>query len=458
MNDRPLWNPEPEMLAGEPLQELQWSRLQHQIRYCYDRSPYYRQRLLAAGATPDDIRSLADFRRLPTLIDKAAQLESMRESQEREGHPFGMHLCCRVEEVTAVAATSGTTGTPVLHAFTRNDVRTACESMARGFWRAGVRPGDTVLHALGLSMWVGGLPIIRALEYLGARVVPVGAEAGTDRLLRFARLFRPSALVCTPSYALYLSERAPQVAGFEVAELDIRRIICAGEPGAGLPGVRRRIKEAYGAMLYDAALGPWGVTWISCHHEEYQGMHVVAPDLHLAHDLVDPATKAPLTIAHGVIGERVSTALAWEACPVLRFGIADVVQVLTDPCPCGLPGMRLKYLGRADDMLIVSGVNIYPSAIKEVISACPDVTGEVRILLAAPPPKVAPPLRLKVEVRPGLAADSDGDGGAAAPLKAHLEKRLRQTLHVRCDVQLVAAGTLERSKLKSPVFERLYTG
>lgn len=294
-------------------------------------------------------------------------------------------------------------------------------------------------------MFVGGVPWLRALDAAGIRALPVGAEGGTARLLTIARLTRPTALFCTPSLAEHLIERAPEVIGADVGSLGIRVIQCGGEPGAGDPGVRARLEAAYGARVYDGMGGCWGHFMLAC--DEHDGMHPVAPEHHLI-ELLDPESGRTLPMADGVVGEMTHTALRWEAGPILRYTMGDAVQLRTTPCACGRPGPRYRILGRTDDMLIVSGVNVYPSAVRDVVASfAPAVTGAIRVQAPGTGPRVPPPLRVKVEA-------------SAAPearerLAGEIEGRLRDLLRVRASVDLVPAGALGRSDHKTPLLERI---
>jgi phenylacetate-CoA ligase len=438
-------------MDAEQLSALRDERARETVARCWDGSAFYRARLQAAGAEPGDITSVADLERLPVLLGKDDERELQERSRSELGHPFGEHLCAALDDVVAVASTSGTTGTPTFYAFTKRDVATTDELWGRAFRFAGVRPGDTVLHGFGLSMFLAGVPVVRALERMGARPVPVGAEAGSERILRMAELVRPRALACTPSYAQYLAEQAPKLLGRPASELGIEIILCAGEPGAGLPEVRAGLREAFGARVYDLLGGAHGVMCCSCDAEPYAGMHVLGDDCAITTQLVDQETKAPIPLTEGAIGERVKTSLHWEAQPQLRASVGDVYQVHTDPCSCGVPGLRVRVLGRTDDLLIVKGVKIYPAAVKNVVQELrPQTTGIFRIVLNAPPPRVEPPLRISVER--GEGADEAGD----AALAARLEKILHQRMTVRPEITVVAAGTFERTALKEKLIERAY--
>ena len=199
-----FWNEKIETLPTAEIRKIQLKKLKKQANYIYENSEFYRKKFAACGATPQDIKTLKDFRNLPVFITKEEHRDSQDESLRKAGHPFGTILCSPLEKVVGVAATSGTTGLPTFYGFTRHDIKVTNEVLARGFWRTGVRAGETVVHAFGLSMWVAGIPILRALEHMGARVIPVGAEAGSERLLQFIDQTKPTTLMSTPSYAEHL--------------------------------------------------------------------------------------------------------------------------------------------------------------------------------------------------------------------------------------------------------------
>ncbi len=435
-----LWNPRVETLSLQELRDLQWRRLGPQLRYVYERSAFYRERMDRAGARPRDVRSWEDFRRIPVLTK-----EDLREAQARSletlGHPFGGITCAPREAIVRINATSGTTGTPTLYTLTAHDVAVVNEMHARKYWRAGVRPGNVMLQALSLSMFTGGLPLSQGIMHLGAAVVPVGAEGGARRVLEFARLTRPDALIATPSFALHLVERCPGILGMPLRELGIRWFFSAGEPGGSEPAVRRALEEGLGARVFDHTGGGHAFHGITCGADE--GMHFVSGD-HCVMELVTPGSRDPVDLEDGAEGELVVTFLAWEGGPFLRMSFGDVVRVRTAPCPCGLPGLRFRIVGRADDMLIVKGVNLFPSAVHNLLEEfVPRVTGHFRIVLSRPGPRVEPPLRLRVERGEGL------DEGAVPALEAQIVELMRSRLRVRPAIEWVAPGSLPRPEHKA---------
>jgi phenylacetate-CoA ligase len=409
---------------------------------------FYRQRFEELGIDPGAIRTTEDLRQIPILINPKIHRTLQTSSQQDSGHPFGAHLTVDPSEIVSVSSTSGTTGDPTFYAFTEKDVDVTDTLWQRALRFVGVGTGDRILHGFGLSMYLAGLPLVRAMERMGATPIPVGAEAGSEKLLRMLRLTQPTVLACTPSYAEHLLERAPEVLGVAAADLGIEKIICAGEPGAGLPEVRAKLEAGWNATVYDLLGGAHGIMMASCGHPECFRMHVLGDDYSVSTDLVDPTTKEPLDIVDGVTGERVKTSLEWQAQPPLRYSVGDVYQVFTTPCPNDLPGTTIKVLGRVDDLLIVKGVKIYPAAVKDVVNSfVPEVTGKLRIVLDGPPPRVTPPLRLTVESAAG-ATDAE-----AASVATRITAAMRSRLTVRPEIEMVPAGSLERSSLKEKLVE-----
>ncbi|MDR0634166.1 MAG: hypothetical protein LBF91_04230 [Azoarcus sp.] len=432
------------------LERLRWEKLQKQIRYVWGNKDYYRQRFQEAGvASPDDIKSLADFRRLPAFLDKARHRDSQDESLRRYGHPLGLHLTTAPENAIHLAATSGTTGTPTFYVFSRKDLELTYKVLGRMFKVAGIRPGDTTFHAFGLSLWLAGITYAQALEAYGARPVTVGAEGGVPKILRYIELTRPRALFATPSMANQLIERAPAEIGKPVGALGIEILYVTGEPGGSQPAFRRRVREHFGAKVFDATGGAWLNGTITCDAEHAHGMHYMAEDYCFRYDLVDPETKAPLEIRDGAVGEGIHTALEYEAAPAFRNATGDILRLSVGECPgCGHFGVRMEIIGRADDMLMVKGVKVYPAAIQKIVHHFqPRLSGELRIRLDAPPPSVTPPLRLAVEAGEGAPQSEWPELGKA------LEQRIRELLAFRPVVSVLPFGSLPRTGAKTRLIE-----
>lgn len=451
MNDDPnrkLWNPSVETMPRDALRSLQLERLQRQVAYNFERSPFLRDKIREAGMEPADVRSLEDFARIP-VTTKDEHRVAQSESLERFGNPYAMLACAAPEKIVRINATSGTTGVPTLYLLTAHDVAVVNEMHARKYWRAGVRPGDVMIQALSLSMFTGGLPLSQGIQHMGACVVPVGIEGGTERVLQFTELTRPTALIATPSFGSYLIDECPRLTGQEARELGFKWFFCAGEPGGGAPETRRILADGFGAKVFDHTGGGHGFHGISCDEPpgEYKGMHFVSED-HCLLELLDPSTGAPVEISEGAVGEMVWTFIDWEGGPFMRYAVGDIAQVWTDPCACGMPGLRFRIIGRADDMLIVKGMNIFPQAVHNAIAAFyPRTTGAFRILLKRPGPLVEPPLRVRLE----YGADLRGEDlpGLEQDLLEHFRKHLR----IAPRLQWVAPGVLPREAMKTKYVE-----
>ena len=432
------------------LDALRWQKLRKQIRYVWGNEDYYRPRFLEVGiSSPEDIKSLADFRRLPAFLDKTRHRESQEASLLRYGHPLGLHLTTAPEKAIHLAATSGTTGTPTFYVFSRKDMEITYAMLGRVFRVAGIRPGDTTFHAFGLSLWLAGITYLQALEAYGARPVAVGAEGGLPKILRYIEFTRPRALFATPSMVNQLIERAPDEIGKPVGALGIEIIVVCGEPGGSQPVFRARTREHFGAQIFDMMGGAWHNATVTCDAEHSYGMHYMAEDYCFRYDLVDPETRVPLEIRDGAVGEAIHTALEYEAAPAFRNATGDIMRLSVGACPgCGHFGTRMEIVGRADDMLIVKGAKVYPAAIQKVVQEfLPRLSGELRIRLDAPPPKVNPPLKLAVEA---------GEGAPASEwptLEKALAQRVRELLAFRPTVVVLPFGSLPRSGAKTKLIE-----
>ncbi|HIJ61894.1 MAG TPA: phenylacetate--CoA ligase family protein [Rhodospirillaceae bacterium] len=432
------------------LGKRRFEKLKRQIVYVWGNEDYYRQCFLKAGVTsPEDIRSLDDFRRLPAFLDKTSHRASQEESLRRYNHPFGLHLTAPLEKVVHIAATSGTTGQPTFYAFTRKDQEITNIILGRLFAAAGIQPGDTTFHAFGLSLWLAGITYVQALEAYGARPIAVGAEGGIPKILRYIEFTRPKALFATPSLLTQIIERAPYEIGKSAGDLGIGILVCTGEPGVGIKAFRDRVTEAFGAQVYDVTGGAWHNGTISCGGAEYHGMHHLGEDYVFRYDLVDPETKLPIDITDGAVGEAIHTALEYEAAPAFRSATGDILRIHVGECPhCGHFGTRMAIIGRADDLLNVKGAKVYPAAVQEVVAGFqPEVSGQIRIRLNGPPPRVDPPLKVVVEAGEGLAPHR------WAEIARQIEQRIRDILAIRPQITMVPFGSLPRTGGKTKLIE-----
>ena len=449
-DQKKLWNEKIETLSRDEIRALQLEKLKKQARYNYDNSIFYKNKFKAVGALPEDIKSLHDFSRIPVMT-KDEHRKAQEESLEKYGNPYELLACAPKDRIVRINSTSGTTGMPTLYTLTAHDVAVVNEMHARKYWRAGIRPGDVMLQALSLSMFTGGLPLSQGIMHLGACVVPVGIEGGTKRVLEFVKLTSPTAIIATPSFGQYLIEKCPEVAGKNARELGLKWFFCAGEPGGGNPEVRKILAQGFGAKVFDHTGGGHAFHGISCDEppEQFSGMHFVSED-HCLLELIDPKTKEPVEIEHNAAGEMVFTFLDWEGGPFMRYALGDILQVYTDQCACGQPGIRFKIIGRADDMLIVKGVNVYPEAIKTaILKFHPDLTGMFRIVLDKPGPKVDPPLKIKLEYGENLIPEDLG------PLEEKIAGYFKQELRIAPKFIWLPPESLGREMKKTKYIEIL---
>jgi len=314
----------------------------------------------------------------------------------------------------------------------------------------GIRPGHRVLQGLSLSMFTGGLPLSQGIMHTGAAAIPVGADAGTKRVLDFIQLTAPHALFTTPSFAQYLLEQCPKLIGKEASELGLKWLFPVGEPGAGNVEMRKLLSKGFGgAQICDQTGGGHSFQGAECLEppEVYTGMHFTSAD-HCILELVDPKTKKNIEMEDGAIGEMVMTFLEWEGTPFQRYAYGDLLRVTTSQCSCGRKDLRFKIIGRADDMLIVKGVNVFPEAIKkEILKFAPKVTGFFRILLDKTGPSVTPPLKIKIEYGPGL------DKKDVAALEEQLHKVFKETVRVTPQFIWVAPDSIPRETKKTKLIE-----
>lgn len=436
------FDPEIETMSLAKLKEWESELIQRQLAYVMQNSPFYQRKFAEAGVNPEKVKRIEDLAQLPFTTK-----EELRRSQE-EAPPLGLHAAVPMEKVIRIHSSSGTTGRPSYVGITNNDHRNWTHTVARVYYTEGVRPESKVIHGFGLGFFVGGLPLKDAIESIGATFIPIGTGA-SDRLYSSIRDIKADVLTCTPSYVLYLAEYIREKFNTDPATLGIKKVMCGAEPGGGIPSIRKRITEDWGATvtegLGNADMAP--VIFGEC--GESEGMHFCGQGF-VHCEIIDPDTGEVMPIENGVKGELVYTSLNRECVPLIRFRTRDHVEVWNDRCSCGRTSFRMRCIGRTDDMLIVLGVNVFPSAIKDVIGSMrPLTTGEIQVLLPAPGPKVEPPLRIKVEYGP--------DNEVELPqLKKQVEGLLRDKLIFSSNVELVPPGTLPRYEMKAQLIKKLW--
>ena len=435
-----MLEPEVESRPWDEQLELDAASYRTQVAWLLERSAFYREKLGAAGiSSPEDAGALADIARLP-LTEK-----SEVKATATAASPIGAHVCVAREEIARIYSTSGTTGTPSYIPLTQSDLDNWVTGSARSYAASGVTAGERIVSTYNAGPFVAGAAL-DAFERIGLSHIPVGT-GNTERLMLAIGLLDPETVVLTPSYAAYLLEWAAD-RGKDLRGSSVRRVLVAGEPGGGEPAFRAKLEEGWGAKVTEAmGIGDIGASlWGEC--EEQDGMHLGARGFVHA-ELIDPDSGEAREISEGASGELVLSHLLHRAAPLLRFRTRDHVELRTNPCPCGRTSPRVRCVGRTDDMLIVRGVNVFPSAVREVVNAfAPKVSGHILVKPGAPGVKQEPPLPVAVELAHDVAAEDD--------LAEAIGERLRSVLVVQARVELVPWGTLQRSEYKSKLVERAH--
>ena len=405
------------------IRAIQANRLQETVERAYENVPFYREKLDDAGVSPDDIDGVEDITKLPMTTKE----------DFRDEYPDGL-FAVEDDAIQRIHASSGTTGKPKIVSYTEDDLDVWSEVVARSLSASGINPGDTVQNAYGYGLFTGGLGLHYGVEELGATVIPIGS-GGTQRQVELMTDLESDALSCTPSYALYLAETAEEM-GYDPRDLPISTIIFGAEPCTD--PMREEIEERLdvnGIDIYGLSeiIGP-GVS-NEC-HEAQDGLHIWGD--HFYPEVVDPMTGEP--VEEGEEGELVLTTLTKEALPVLRYRTGDLTTLNYDKCECGRTMVRMDNVtGRADDLLIVRGVNLYPSEIEHVVL---DIEG------------VAPHYRIDLRKDGNLdimelTIERDGEfDGDEAELRDTVTTRLSNVLQFTPDkLDIVDPGGIERTQV-----------
>jgi phenylacetate-CoA ligase len=437
-----FWNEHAETMGAGELHDLESSRLAAQIAYNVRSSPLLASKLEQVGASPSDIRTVADLAHLPFM-----EKHELADSQAG-GAILGANQCAPIEDIVRIQGTGGTTGQPMRIGWTRRDTASYGEMGARALWAMGCRPGDIVFTCMNFSLYAGGLSDHLTFETLGAAAIPYGVGQ-TERLLRMmAGIDAPKCLWATPSYAVRLAEAAREI-DLDPRSIGVTKGFFSGEAGLQVPGFRERIEALWGMRATDMyGTGELGLHSGECEHRT--GLHYGGSGFAVL-ELIDPATGRVLPFEDGQQGEVVYTSIWREACPLQRLRSHDLMQVFTDPCGCGRTTLRFRILGRSDDMFIVKGVNVFPLGIQAtLLKLRPRITGEFQVLLDRPPP-IDYAVPVLVEAARDVATD------VRATLAAEIVELLRREQGFTSAITLVPEGTIAReSKTRRVV--RSYRG
>jgi phenylacetate-CoA ligase len=421
------WEPEQECMGREELEQLQLERLQQTINRAYAHVPFYRKKFDEAGISPEDVRSLSDLSRLPFTT----------KSDLRDHYPYGF-FAVPMREVVRVHASSGTTGTSTVVGYTRNDIRTWSNLVARLLVMGGATKDDVIQISFGYGLFTGGFGLHYGAERVGASVIPI-SSGNTERQIRIMQDFKSTALVATPSYALLIAETMREK-GIPVSSLSLKYAFLGGEPWS--ERMRTAIQDGLGVIATDnyglsEVMGPG----IAGECLERKGQHV-AED-HFLMEVVDPETLLP--VKEGETGEIVITSLTKEAVPVIRYRTRDLSSFLPGPCPCGRTLRRMgRIVGRTDDMIIVRGVNVYPSQIEKVLLEFEETEPHWQVVIDRK--GALDEATVLVEASESIFFDQMR---RQKELVEQIRKRLAHELGVGFDVKLVEGKTLQRFEGKA---------
>jgi len=422
-----MWEPVAESLPATQLAELQIERLRAMLEDAYANVPFYRKKLDEAGLKPGDVGCHADLSGLPftTKIDL------------RDHYPFGMFARPR-DQIVRVHASSGTTGNPTTVGYTRADIDTWGDLIARTLAAGGVKPGDLLQNAYGYGLFTGGLGLHFGAERLGCTVVPISG-GNTERQLKIMRDFGATALSCTPSYAMYLGDAARD-RGLRPEDLPIRVGFHGAEPWTN--ELRLQIEAGLGIVALDIyGLSEMGGPGVAFECLCQAGMHV-NEDHYLA-EIIDPETLRPLPV--GEVGELVFTTLSREAQPLIRYRTRDLCSLISTPCACGRTSVRMsKPIGRSDDMLIIRGVNVFPSQIEEVLMSIPEIEPHYQIVVDRK--GYLDVIEVWVEVGEDVFAETMGD---LERFQRRVQAQIYNVLNIQAAVKLKEPRAIQRSEGKA---------
>ncbi len=421
------WNARMECMPPEELKNLQYRELKSLVYKLYSFNNFYRDRMDEHGVHPDDIQSLEDIRKLPFMYKQDL----------RDHYPCQMFTSPR-EEVVRYHVSSGTTGKPTLVGYTEHDIEFWTDSLARALTSIGIGRGDVVQVSYGYGLFTGGLGLHYGAERVGATVLPASV-GNTERQLELMMDLDVTAIACTPSYMIHMGEVAKRLGIDFIRDTKLRKAILGAEPWS--EGMRRHIQEGLGIEAYDI----YGTSEISgpmfTECEERNGIHIWG-DVALV-EIIDPETEEPLP--PGEVGELVITVIKKEAMPMVRYRIRDLTYMEDDVCPCGRTSVRMgRISGRSDDMLIIRGINVFPSQVEHTLMNIPEVGEQFMIILDRK--GALDNMTVQAELRPEHFSDKMSDMMA---IKKRIDNDMRKYLNISVNVELMDPGSLPRFEGKA---------
>lgn len=421
------YQPEIETMSREDLQALQLERLQALVKRVYEKIPFYKESFDKAGINPADIKSLSDLTKLPFTVKQ----------DMRDAYPFGLFAVPR-KDVVRVHCSSGTTGTATVVGYTQNDLDNWGDCFARALYGAGCGPDSALQIAYGYGLFTGGLGAHYGGERAGCTVLPM-STGNTKRQVRLMKDFDVDCLCCTPSYALNIAEVAEEE-GYDPREFPIHAGILGAEPCS--EATRAEIEKKMGIQVFDIyglseVMGPG----VACECEQQHGLHVCEDQFII--EILDPKTLQP--VPDGEWGEVVFTTLCKECSPLVRYRTRDISRILVGECECGRTFRRMdRIAGRTDDMMILRGVNVFPSQIEEEIVSFPEIAPQYQLILTTK--GTLDHAELRVETVPEFPFD---EIRRLEKLKKDLQKALKENLQIAVDVKIVEPKTIERAEGKA---------
>ncbi len=421
------YQPEIETMPREELEALQLERLQALVKRVYEKIPFYKESFDKAGVSPEDIKSLDDLTKLPFTVKQ----------DMRDAYPFGLFAVPR-KDVVRIHCSSGTTGTATVVGYTQADLERWGDCFARFLYAADCGPESTLQVSYGYGLFTGGLGAHNGGERAGCTVLPM-STGNTKRQVRLMKDFDVDCLCCTPSYALNIAEVAEEE-GYDPRTFPIHAGILGAEPCS--EATRKEIEEKLGIQVFDIyglseVMGPG----VACECEKQHGLHVCEDQFII--EIVDPKTLKP--VPDGEWGEVVFTTLCKDCSPLVRYRTRDISRIIVGECECGRTFRRMdRIAGRTDDMMILRGVNVFPSQIEEEIVSFPEIAAQYQLILTTK--GTLDHAELRVETVPDFPFD---EVRRLEKLKKDLQKALKENLQIAVDVKIVEPKTIERSEGKA---------